>query len=56
MTAAQAHPARQPVERILWMVLLGWLFPGLGHFGVGQRKQGAFLLFLIGGVFLTGLL
>ncbi|MCA9320697.1 MAG: hypothetical protein KDB53_08185 [Planctomycetes bacterium] len=36
-------------------VILGWLFPGLGHIYLGERRRGLFLGGLIVGTFLAGL-
>ncbi len=49
-------PRPQPVERLLWSVLLGWCIPGLGHFMNGLRRQGALLFLLVCGLFLCGYL
>ena len=37
-------------------VLLGWLFPGLGHWVIGQRRRAVFFAVQLAGLFLTGLL
>lgn len=35
--------------------LLGWLFPGLGHLSIGDRKRGLLAMAAVGGMFVTGL-
>ena len=35
--------------------LLGWLFPGLGHLSIGERKRGLLAMAAVGGMFVTGL-
>ncbi|MFQ5653345.1 MAG: DUF6677 family protein [Planctomycetota bacterium] len=54
---ARAPAARDSSTSSLFEgIILGWMIPGLGHIRSGHGRQGWFLLVLIGGTFLAGLL